>query len=913
MSIATKRVWVLALLLSFPPALLAQLRPEVVENAKRAVAQIEVEGLREKASAFAIDGSGYFVTAAGALVTSAGPPDLVELVVDLGAKGRKKPMAQVRRVDLLLGLAWLKIDRWDRQVPGGSAKLDLGNDSGLVEGAQVATLGFPLGEAKADQVSVQTGKITTLKHSGNLIVGFGIDVPYNRGQLGGPVLDREGKVVGVVMGPQVAANQVAAIPVGRLAAFLSAPVIGYGPRFSGVLDFHERSQPQEVSLRVELPPVPLSGPVDVEVVIEEKSGERKVFPARPRVQFGPEFDVYFATFVPLATTSRSFVLTVEYASGAIQGIAQDREIRVGARAVRLADVSRINLRLGRNPEYLARLELQFPGDTRINIEPIPGAGSDDPLRARFRANRLDPGPEVRLKSGGAVTGPISGLEPLALDVDGTSVPVDLSRATTIEVWAGRDPPAPTAIGCTVIARRGKEELGRRFFPLASDRWDGRPPANLFSDIAAHPTSRDRGLELAPLPVMSRGARGAGRSIRPPPMPQAGRRGVPAEGLIGDVVTAGGGRYLLLVLPDSRRLAVFDVNAARIAGHIPLPSADALVAAGAETALIFDPRSKLLESWELKTRTRTAVRPFFTNCHVKNLALGSDSDGPLLVYWQPLVRTEEPRKVDVTRKSQDKQSRETGFFSLIDPSTLGIGRFIEPNVGPVVVEPPAAPQPGEAGMLPMAARFRFIPGPQRALDEDLYAKVSHRVHLRASPDGRVFGIWGERGVGSVALVLDKNTLQCFDMNGLFPRERVLDLNARPALVRVVPGPAADTVFSIGGVFDTHGRRRLERQSKTLLPSNDPRAFLAIGGFQHPADYESEHYEQGRRSCDIFREGNPEPVFTLDNLEEMNTPLGRPEPSDLTLDKRFSYVPAARLLVTIPGSDDCLVLRPVGPLE
>ena len=66
--------------------------------------------------------------------------------------------------------------------------------------------------------------------------------------------------------------------------------------------------------------------------------------------------------------------------------------------------------------------------------------------------------------------------------------------------------------------------------------------------------------------------------------------------------------------------------------------------------------------------------------------------------------------------------------------------------------------------------------------------------------------------------------------------------------------------------------------------------------------------------IFVATETKPLLTLGKLEEMagvyneTTPVG-----DLTSDKRFHFVPEAKLLVTIPPTNDRLVLRRVDLLR
>ena len=82
-----------------------------------------------------------------------------------------------------------------------------------------------------------------------------------------------------------------------------------------------------------------------------------------------------------------------------------------------------------------------------------------------------------------------------------------------------------------------------------------------------------------------------------------------DGTISDVVVGGGGRYLLLTLSDASKLAIFDTNAAEIVKTIPLPSPNAIVAAGATKFLIAFPRAKAdpaRGTWKLCTARAAAA-------------------------------------------------------------------------------------------------------------------------------------------------------------------------------------------------------------------------------------------------------------------------------------------------------------------
>jgi S1-C subfamily serine protease len=879
----------------WPGTVAAQLSPDKVQMAREAVARVELGGVLGEASAFAIDRGGRYVTTAEAVLTTAGAPDQVQLTVDLGpAAGERNPMAVVRRVDQGLGLAWLQLRSLEKQSlfvpPREPAMLELGSDAGLAAGTRVTIAGHISGRADKDGFLVRDGSVVAVEREGGRAVRIGIDVPFKPGLAGGPVFDREGKVVGVIAGPRQGSDSIMAIPVGQVSTLLSVPLVRYSRSFRGQLDPSRLREPQEFSFFVDIPRVPDPGPVDVEVVMESGPGDRRVYPAAASKFHdydpdGLDGSLYAATVVPAPVANRSLFVTVEYKSGAIQGRVTDREFRAGDRTLRLSDLD------------------------RAYLEPVNPAQLNQAIRVELPMGELKPSPVLKLKNQRVLQAMISGLAPLSLDVEGQFIPIYLDRARTLDVFTGKEPPAPAKVGCTVVARQGKHELGRRSLALALPRNDGVFNANRFSPFAAHSTIDSRGLKLDPLAPISVGARGIAASIKPPPIPPSGRKDVPVEGIIADVVVGGGGRYLLLVLGESRRLAVFDVDVARVIGHIPLPSRDALVAAGAQAAFLFDPGSKILETWDLKTRTRTGSRPFLTNCRVSNITMGSDSIGPLLVYWQD-GQPQGKRKGIPNRKMQERL--EAGYFTLIDPASFRAARFIQPNLGADVDGRPGSPEPGDARILPPAASIRFIPRLGPRWDGDVFPPANY-LQIRASADGRAFGIWAEHDLERVALVLDKSALQCFDMSEL------------PGSGRVIPGPDGATIFCTDGVFDVQGRRRADGRLKIFLPSSDPASFFAIRGFHLPPSYRMDgpRPKPGRRSCDIYLAGDPRPVVTFDDLDEMDEPLAwnemseptprSKEPWKLTMDKRFHYIPAARLLITIPATGDCLVLRRVDPLD
>jgi S1-C subfamily serine protease len=859
----TKRFCVLALLLCLPASLGAQTRREVVEKGKQATALVEVEGSPVTSSAFALDNEGRFVTTARALLTPDGQAKEVRLIVDRGELGPKTVRARARRVDVERGLALLEVDV--TKAEGRLALVPLALDSGqaVADGMQLIAFGFPLGRAigggESPGVNVNLGTVTKLVREKDKLVELEIKAALNPGNQGGPLLNRAGKVIGVIKGARAGTNQVVAIPVGTLREFLFAAEIRFAPPFTGEILTSRQSESQRVGFLLDFFAAQGSETVAVDVVVEAGSDDRRVYPAIYMGRSGGprgNGSLYEATIVPMPPPARSLMLTVEYESGAVRGRAADRPVRVGDRALRLAEVNRIRLATIAVP----------PSNQGAGQQPLDGS----------RARR-DPSPLVVLNSPEVIRGPITGLGPLVLDVGGMDIPIDLGRATIIDVQRGDRRTEPAAAHCTVIARRGNEELGRRSFPLVFRHPDGRIPE--LSVGLSHLGAGDQygRVELALSPSMPSGACGAGASIRPPAIPPDGTKDFPLEGAIGDVITGGGGRFLLLVLRQSRKLAVFDLNEARIVGNIPLPAQDALVTAGADIALVFDPGSSMLESWALKDLKRAWRRPFLSNFQVKSITLGSDSHGPLLVY--------------VNTRPGVTWGGPASLFTVIDPETLRFARFKESGIGAYFGDPPGQAEPGEARTLPLVPRALLSPG--NLLNG---GREGEDFHVRASADGRVFGAWAPRSAGGTTFIFDKRSVQYRGVSNC------------------IPGPDGETIFGTAGLFDAEGRPQQSDLSRNqvLLPSSEPGTFLGIGGLRRKGYLIGNEFD-GRATCDIYRSGNTRPVVSLDDLDEMTLRPATIKSNDLTLDKRFHFVPAAGLLITVPESNDRLVLRHVDILD
>jgi hypothetical protein len=197
---------------------------EVVDKAKLAVAYIEVSD--GSGSAFQIDPAGYFITNQHVVEDE----KTVKLVLNSGEANQETVSGRVVRVDKDLDFALIKADK------PASETLTFGQDSDLYETLPITAFGFPLGKdilLGADgspTVSINTGHVSALRQDKDGIEMIQIDADVNPGNSGGPVLDDEGHVMGVVeAGIEGATGLNFAIPVGILKSFLYKPDVSVTP------------------------------------------------------------------------------------------------------------------------------------------------------------------------------------------------------------------------------------------------------------------------------------------------------------------------------------------------------------------------------------------------------------------------------------------------------------------------------------------------------------------------------------------------------------------------------------------------------------------------------------------------------------------------------------------------------------
>src|SRR5262249_32456076 len=227
---------------------------------------------------------------------------------------------------------------------------------------------------------------------------------------------------------------------------------------------------------------------------------------------------------------------------------------------------------------------------------------------------------------------------------------------------------------------------------------------------------------------------------PPVKPDAGITGIEIEktqvvelgSTIQELAVAAGGGRILFHLADEQKLAVLDVKQAKVVGHIPVKDGQVHFAAGMNDAVVILENARSIERWDLTTLKRVSSKPLPPG-PVKTLIMGAASAGPALLV-----------------NGRGTQALDTLTYNWIDLTTL--------TVTPIKRE-------GHLG--PLSWR--------------------DNVHIRASADGRVFGMWQTHvsPTGVNALVIGTPTSKAY--------------NSHESAGAVVPSATGKFLATWGGLY------------------------------------------------------------------------------------------------------------------
>lgn len=136
-------------------------------------------------------GSGFIISKAGGVVTN---HHVVEDCLNISASlGGEQYDARIKHIDKELDLAILETDLIPSHFASiypSSKKIKLGED--------IITVGFPLHGVLASSASLTTGNVSSLAGLQDDTTTFQFTAPIQTGNSGGPIINRNGEVIGVV-------------------------------------------------------------------------------------------------------------------------------------------------------------------------------------------------------------------------------------------------------------------------------------------------------------------------------------------------------------------------------------------------------------------------------------------------------------------------------------------------------------------------------------------------------------------------------------------------------------------------------------------------------------------------------------------------------------------------------------------
>lgn len=378
-------------------------RVEIGKRGKAATGFVDVPGFGS-GTAFCVHSSGLFVT--NEHVIRGREKGDVTVVLNPSLAGEKVLKAKVVRADRALDLALLRV-AGTKDLPS----LPLGSLDNVAELSDVVAVGFPLGRLLSPDrkeypaVSVNSGSVTALRYKGKELQHIQVDVSLTFGNSGGPVLDDNGKVIGVVVsGSGLGRGINQAIPVSNLIKFLQAPDIAFAPPEFSSATVHKATEFKAQAATI-LPGAPEP---TLKLVLRADDDEPREYPMKKQ---GAD---WIASAVPAGKPPSGDVeITAKFASGSVTGRIGNGIIKIGDKAYRFSELSKL-----------------VPGDT----------------------------PKAVLADGRtSAEGKLSGLNSAEIAVGEAKLTVDLRKANQITFQAA---PGVAAITASVVGLVDGKEVAR---------------------------------------------------------------------------------------------------------------------------------------------------------------------------------------------------------------------------------------------------------------------------------------------------------------------------------------------------------------------------------------------------------------------------------------------------------------------
>jgi len=247
---------------------------------------------------------------------------------------------------------------------------------------------------------------------------------------------------------------------------------------------------------------------------------------------------------------------------------------------------------------------------RMGTATVSGVVDDAVFKVGGKPMRLSGARRIELKSKPGVLladgrtmveGEVTGLGIVEIDAAGQTLKVDLSRATQLSVEAA---PEIVSVLASVVAIVDGKEVARTESRMLVREAITLAPADP-STVKITPPVLEEDKVVKRLPDV-----------------------------FDDVVVGGGGRYLIFHMPKLKKLAIFDVNEARVTKYIPV-SEDVKnrYAASLDSVVVGLRGAGKLERWSLTTFELEKSSPSPFKEDIGSVVMGHGSNGPVVVNGQ----------------------------------------------------------------------------------------------------------------------------------------------------------------------------------------------------------------------------------------------------------------------------------------
>jgi hypothetical protein len=297
----------------------------------------------------------------------------LSILLNVNTPAEKRYPVRVLRVSGDGKLAVFKVDLTEK-IPA----LELGNDEDLVETQQLYIFGYPFGlterkkniRIKDGPVSFSTSvaRVTALRKDGDVLTAIQMDGQLNPGNSGGPVLDENGKVIGLAASIDRGTGVNFAMPIAALKRMMLSPVVTIA---LPPIAFEERFQPAKFTISTHSLKPLVNDNVTLEITSLGQTRSEKAV----KVKDG-EYQVSLAPMAPRAFNANDMVAaTIDLESGQVRGLIKDLQIPISGKSRPLSQTSLVERKTAGGPLFidgmssggpvpeLAKLKVQVGGET----------------------------------------------------------------------------------------------------------------------------------------------------------------------------------------------------------------------------------------------------------------------------------------------------------------------------------------------------------------------------------------------------------------------------------------------------------------------------------------------------------------------------------------------------------------------